>query len=148
MSFEIATGRRQTTLAVGETTYTLCTPTVGDWLHTERELRSYLGSPLRRAAEVAKHIPPDQWAEFWRAAHRAEIDWRPDIQSLLAAAPLSVQTAAVLLACIRQRHPSDASLARCLELVEQAGADMVNEAILIVCPPEPSGDRPTSAAAS
>lgn len=146
MSWVTASGRREDRVVIAGREYTLATPRIADWLHMERELRRYLGGPLRRAAEQAALVPPEQWSTYWQHAHRAEVEWRPDLSSLLASAPSIVQTAAILCALMRQHHPDMCTIERCLDLVEQADGEQLRVAMDTVVPPDPALARPTTAA--
>jgi hypothetical protein len=148
MSLTLTLGRDEERITVGDIEYRLSPPTLAAYLAVERELRRYLGSPLRRAAEYAASVPAAQAREYWAAAHAAEREWADQsVETLMAGAPTEVRLASIALLVLHRHHGDQIrTLDQAAAWLAQADLSAFERAVQIILPPRPdSAQRPTTA---
>lgn len=107
MSLTQTLGRGEERIAANGREWVLSAPTLGALLAAERELRRHMPGPLRKAAEAARHVPPEHAQAFWKLAYEEEKDWHPDFESLQQAAPIELQLASAALMLLHQHHRTE-----------------------------------------
>ena len=147
MSLTGTLGRDTERIEVGGRVYTLTQPRLRAVLAAEREVRRFLGSPLRRAAELARSVPAEHAQAYWSAAYAEEARWADmDMDALLSRMTADQRVAAIALSLLHECHGQEIqTLDQAIAWCERANPDELHRAIQTLVPPPPSSkERPTS----